>query len=101
MAIRRRRRRWPAGESGELGHLGQGHAEDSRRVEHSGVGDLEAVAGRLGQGSGQELLTGATDRCREGVQRTGAAALAGAVPTFTALECASRVRTPDKRSPAA
>jgi len=40
------------GESGELGHIGQGHAEDSCRVEHSGVGDHEAVSGRLGESSG-------------------------------------------------
>jgi hypothetical protein len=39
-------------ESGELGHLGHGHAEDSRRVEHSGVGDHEAMSGRLGESSG-------------------------------------------------
>ena len=39
-------------ESGEFGYFGQGHAEDSRRVEHSGVGDHEAVSGRLGESSG-------------------------------------------------
>jgi len=64
------------GHSGELGHLGQGHAEHPRRVEDGGIGDCQAVADRIDDGSGQELLTGATDRCREGVQLTGGAALA-------------------------
>jgi len=39
--------------SGNVGHLGQGHAEHSRRVEDGGIGDCQAVAGRIDEGSGQ------------------------------------------------
>ena len=52
------------------------------------------MASRFSEGGGQELLTGATDRCREGIQFTGAAALAGAVPAFTALECSQPCADP-------
>ena len=39
--------------SGEVGDLGQRHAEHSRRVEDGGIGDCQAVPGRIDEGSGQ------------------------------------------------
>ena len=41
------------GEPGNVGDLGQGHAEHPRGVEDGGVGDCQAVPGRIDEGSGQ------------------------------------------------
>ena len=71
---------------GEVGDFGHRQAEHSRGIEDSGIRDLEAIAGRLGESGRQEFLAAATHRRSEIVQRVRGVALAGAMSTFGELE---------------
>ena len=42
----------------QVGQFGQGQTEHARRVQHSGIGNGQALPGGVGEGSGQQLLAG-------------------------------------------
>ena len=78
----------------QVGQLGEGQTEHACRVQHSGIGDCQALPGGVGEGSGQQLLAGSVAYGRDQVQRVRGVDTPGAMTPLAGLECSQTCADP-------